>query len=79
MLVGDEVLYYRQMLRSLDKGVDPLVAVCGKRPSSQYRAMVRMISDSGDVCRLAGRHAHGSRGKRLVQLVRLLDHAAAVV
>lgn len=51
----------------------------GTLPSSQYRAMVRMIADSGRVCRHARWHVHDSCGGRLLQLVEMLDHAAAVV
>lgn len=66
-------------MAALASDVEGCRAVGGRLPSSQYRAMVGMISDSAGVCRHARWHVHGSHRKRLVQLVELLDHAAAVV
>ena len=51
---------------------------CGMLHSSQYRAMVQMISDPGDACRHARWRFQGSPGRRLLQLVEMLDHAVVV-
>ena len=47
--------------------------------SSQYRAMVDMISDLGDQYRHARWSMHGLRDKRLLQLIEMLDYAAVVI
>ena len=52
---------------------------CAMLPSSQYRAMLHMISDPGDACRHARWRFQGSSGRRLLQLVEMLDHAVVVV
>ena len=62
-----------------EPGVEDCCAACGRLPSSQYRAMVHMISDPGDACRHARWQLQGSPGRRLLQLVEMLDHAAVVV
>ena len=51
----------------------------GGLSSSQYRAMVDMISDLGDRCRRTRWHMHGWRRQRLLQLIEMLDWATAVV
>ena len=62
-----------------ESGVEGCRAACGELPSSQYRAMVNMISDPGGECRPARWRMHGSRGRRLLQLIEMLDHAVVVV
>ena len=62
-----------------ESGVEGGRAACGTIPSSQYRAMVNMISDPEGERRHARRPIHGSRGGRLLQLVEMLDHAVVVV
>ena len=66
-------------IAALESGVEGCHAACGKLPSSQYRAMVNMISDPGGECRHARWPMHGSRGRRLLQLIEMLDRAVAVV
>ena len=66
-------------IAALESGVEGCRAACGKLPSSQYRAMVHMISDPGGECRHARWQMHGSRGRRLRQLIEMLDHAVVVV
>ena len=66
-------------IATLESGVEGYRAACGKLPSSQYRAMVNMISDSGGVRPHVRWLMCGSRGERLVQLIEMLDHAAVVV
>ena len=66
-------------IAALESDVEGCRAACGKLPSSQYRAMVSMISDPGGECRHARWRMHGSRGRRLLQLIEMLDHAVAVV
>ena len=66
-------------IAALESGVEGCHATCGKLPSSQYRAMVNMISDPGGECRHARWPMHGSRGRRLLQLIEMLDHAVVVV
>ena len=62
-----------------ESGVEGCSAASATIPSSQYSAMVNMISDPGGGCRHARRPMHGSRGRRLLQLVEMLDHAVVVV
>ena len=66
-------------IASPESGVEGCRAACATIPSSQYRAMVNLISDPGGECRHARRPMHGYRGRRLLQLVELLDHAVVVV
>ena len=62
-----------------ESGAEGYRAACGSLPSSQYRAIVNMISDPGDECSQARWQMHGSRGRRLRQLIEMLDHAVVVV
>ena len=66
-------------IAALESGVEGCRAACGKLPSAQYRAVVNMISDPGGECRHARWQMHGSRDRRLVQLIEMLDHAVVVV
>ena len=52
---------------------------CGPLPSSQYRAMVGTISDSGGESRHDRWRMYGPGGARLLQLIEMLDQAAVVV
>ena len=62
-----------------ESGAEGYRAACGSLPSSQYRAIVNMISDPGGECSHARWQMHGSRGRRLRQLIEMLDHAVVVV
>ena len=62
-----------------EPGAEGCRAACGRLPSSQYRAMVSMIPEPGGECRHARWRMHGSRGRRLLQLIEMLDRAVAVV
>ena len=66
-------------IATLRSGVDGCRVACGKLPSSQYRAMVNMISDPWGERPHARWLMRGSRGERLVQLVEMLDHAVVAV
>ena len=66
-------------IAALESGVEGCRAACGKLPSSQYRAMANMVSDPGGACRHARWRMYGSRGRRLLQLTEMLDHAVVVV
>ena len=64
---------------SLELGLESYRAAGGELSSSQYRAMVDMISDLGDQYRHTRWHMEGESGERLRQLVEMLDHAAGAV
>ena len=64
---------------ALESGLEGYRAAESGLSSSQYRAMVDMISDLGDQYRHARWHMHGSRGQRLLQLIEMLDYATVVV
>ena len=62
-----------------ESGAEGCRAACAGLPSSQYRAIVNMISDPGGECSHARWQMHGSHGRRLLQLIEMLDRAVAVV
>ena len=64
---------------SLELGLESYRTAGGELSSSQYRAMVDMISDLGDRYRHTRWHMEGESGERLRQLVEMLDHAAGPV
>ena len=64
---------------SLELGLESYRAAGGELSSSQYRAMVDMISDLGDQYRHTRWHTEGESGERLGQLIEMLDHAAGPV
>ena len=64
---------------ALASGLEGYRAVEGGLASSQYRAMADMISDLGDPHRRGWWHMHGWRRQRVLQLVEMLDYAAAVI
>ena len=64
---------------SLELGLESYRAAGGELSSSQYRAMVDMISELGDQYRHTRWHVEGESGERLRQLVEMLDHAAGTV
>ena len=64
---------------SLELGLESHRAAGGELSSSQYRAMVDMISDLGDQYRHARWSMEGESGERLRQLIEMLDHAAGPV
>ena len=66
-------------IAALESGLEGYRAAEGGLSSSQYRAMVDMISDLGDQYRHARWHMHGWRGQRLLQLIEMLDYATVVV
>ena len=66
-------------IAALESGFEGYRAAEGGLSSSQYRAMVDMISDLGDQHRRARWHVHGWRGQRLLQLIEMLDYAAVAV
>ena len=66
-------------LAALESGQEGYRAGEGGLSSSQYRAMVDMISDLGDRYRRTRWHMHGWRRQRLLQLIEMLDWATAVV
>ena len=66
-------------IAALESGLEGYRAAESGLSSSQYRAMVDMISDLGDQYRHARWHMHGSRGQRLLQLIEMLDYATVVV
>ena len=68
-----------EQIAALESGLEGYRAADGGLSSSQYRAMVDMISDLGDQYRHARWHMHGWRGQRLLQLIEMLDYAAVVV
>ena len=68
-----------EQIAALESGLEGYRAAEGGLSSSQYRAMVDMISDLGDQYRHARWHMHGWRGQRLLQLIEMLDYAAVAV
>ena len=63
-----------------DESVRPdWIAALGSLPSSPCRTMMPMFADSSGGRRHAGGRMRSSRGRRLVQLIEMLDHAAVVV
>ena len=66
-------------IAALESGLEGYRAGEGGLSSSQYRAMVDMISDLGDQYRRARWHMHGWRGQRLLQLIEMLDYATVAV
>ena len=68
-----------EQIAALESGLDGYRAAEGGLSSSQYRAMVDMISELGDQHRRARWHMHGWRGQRLLQLIEMLDYATVVV
>ena len=68
-----------EQIAALESGLEGYRAAGGSLSSSQHRAMVDMISDLGDQYRHARWSMEGERGKRLVQLIEMLDYAAMVV
>lgn len=63
----------------LDRGIEGSRAARGTLFSTRYPAMLNMVPDAGGGCRHLRGHVHGTRGRRLLQLVEMLDHAEAVV
>ena len=61
---------------SLDLGLESYRAADGELSSSQYRAMVDMISDLGDQYRHTRWSVQGEGAERLMQLINMLDHTA---
>lgn len=57
---------------------EDLVAACGTVPSAQYRSMVNMLSEAAAEGPRARRPMLDSRGRRLFQLVEMLDLAAVI-
>ena len=68
-----------EQIAALESGLEGYRAAGGRLSSSQHRAMVDMISDLGDQYRHARWYMEGERGKRLAQLIEMLDYAAMVV
>ena len=68
-----------EQIAALESGLEGYRAAGGSLSSSQHRAMVDMISDLSDQYRHARWSMEGERGKRLVQLIEMLDYAAMVV
>ena len=68
-----------EQIAALESGLEGYRAAGGSLSSSQHRAMVDMISALGDQYRHARWYMEGERGKRLVQLIEMLDYAAMVV
>ena len=62
---------------SLELGLESYRAAGTEVSSSQYRAMVDMNADFGDRYRHTRWSLHGEGGKRLLQLIEMLDHATA--
>ena len=63
---------------ALESGLEGYRAAGGELSSSQYRAMIDMISDLGDQYRHARWNTHGEDAERLLQLVEMLDCAVVV-
>ena len=68
-----------EQIAALESGLEGYRAAGGTLSSTQHRAMVDMISDLGDQYRHARWSMEGERGKRLLQLIEMLDYAAVVV
>ena len=65
-------------IADLESGLEGYRTAEGGLSSSQYRAMVDMISDLGDPHRRGRWHMQGWRGQRLLQLIEILDYAVVV-
>ena len=65
-------------IADLESGLEGYHAAVGELSSAQYQAMQRMISDLGDQYLHFRWHTHGTPDSRLVQLIEMLDYAAAV-
>ena len=74
-LQGGEALSPDRII-PLEPGLESYRAAGGEVSSSQYRAMVDMIADLGDRYGHTRWSPHGEGGKRLLQLIEMLDHAA---
>ena len=68
-----------EQIGALESGLESYRVAGGRISSSQHRAMVDMISDLGDQHRHARWSMEGARGKRLLQLIEMLDYAAVAV
>ena len=68
-----------EWIAALESDVDDCRAACGKLPSSQYSAVVNMISDPGGERPHARWRMQDSRSGRLLQLIEMLDRTVAVV
>ena len=66
-------------IADLESGLEGYRTAAGGLSSSQYRAMVDMISDLGNPHRRGQWHMQGWRGQRLLQLIEMLDYAVVVV
>ena len=66
-------------IAALESGLEGYRAAEGGLSSSQYRAMVDMISNLGNQDRHARWHMQGWRRQRLLQLIEMLDYAAVVI
>ena len=66
-------------IAALESGLEGYRAAEGGLSSSQYRAMVDMISELGDQYRRTQWHMQGWRGQRLLQLIEMLDYATVAV
>ena len=66
-------------ISALESGLESYRASGGVIFSSQYRAMLDMISDLGDPYRHARWHPRGPFDGRLRQLIEMLDHAGGTV
>ena len=66
-------------IADLESGLEGYRTTAGGLSSSQYRAMVDMISDLGNPHRRGQWHMQGWRGQRLLQLIEMLDYAVVVV
>ena len=65
---------------SRDESLHPdWIAALGDLPSSPCRTMTPVIADASGGCRRVRGRMRGSRGRRLLQLIEMLDHAAEVV
>ena len=67
-----------EQIAALESGLEGYRAAEGRLSSSQYRAMVDMISDLGNQDRRAPWHMQGWRGQGVLQLIEMLDYAAVV-
>ena len=65
---------------SRDESVRPdWIAALGGLPSSPYRTMTPMTADASRGCRHTRERMRSARGRRLLQLIEMLYHAAVVV
>ena len=68
-----------EQIAALESGLEGYRTARGELSSSQYRAMVGMILELGDEYRHARWYLEGEPGERLLQLIEMLDYAAAAV